>query len=626
MTAKELRDKYLQFFESKGHIIIPSASLIPEKDESVKQETLFITAGMQPLIPYLMGKKHPVGNKLVNIQKCIRTQDIDDVGDNRHLTFFEMMGNWSLGGYFKEDAIKWSWEFLTDKKWLGLDPKRIYVTVFRGEDGIPRDEEAIKIWKEVFESAGIEAGVAEEEIIKDNVRIIPLGKEDNFWIAGETGPCGGDTEIFYDMSYESEGKTEGNFSQLVNAFRLVEIWNNVFMEFDKTANGKYEKLSQQNVDTGMGLERTLFVLDEKGSVFETELFMPIFRKITEISGKKNIDESFRIIADHIKASVFLIADDVLPLNVGAGYVLRRLIRRAIRHGKILGLENNFTKQIAEKVVEIYQTVYPEVKKETILEELEKEENKFRKTLDAGLVRFNNFLKSQEGNFELKQVGDQVYKRTLYINEDIANIIFDLYQTYGFPLELVFEELEQKEINIDKKKLESEFIERLKKHQELSRTASAGMFKGGLADSGEETKKLHTVAHLMLEALRRVLGEQVFQKGSNITAERLRFDFSYPEKMTPEQIREVEDLVNEQIEKKLPVVCEEMTLEEAKAQKAMGVFESKYGEKVKVYSIGDFSKEICGGPHVSNTSELGRFKIQKEESSSAGVRRIKAILE
>lgn len=643
MTAKELRQKYLDFFKSKGHTIIPSASLIPENDPSV----LFTTAGMHPLIPYLMGEKHPAGKRLVSIQKCIRTVDIDDVGDNRHNTFFEMMGNWSLGDYFKKEAIEWSFEFLTDKKWLGLDPKRLYVTVFKGEQGIPRDEEAIRIWQETFSKAGIKAEAAKnDEIIKDDIRIIPLGVEDNFWIAGATGPCGGDTEMFYDTRPD-EGVVEGKFSDLVKSFRLMEIWNNVFMEFNKTAEGKYEKLSSPNVDTGMGIERTLTVLNGKENVFETELFQSIFDKIKNVIPspveESNLDPSapvgmtnekeknYRIIADHIKAATFMIADGALPSNVGRGYILRRLIRRAIRHGKILGIENNFTKNISESVLEIYGDFYKEliVNKDKIFDELEKEESKFRKTLEIGLKQFNkvtnDYLLTQKGDFLVFQSGEKmVLSSTLP-----GKIVFDLYTTYGFPIELTREIAKEKGLNIDEKGFEAE----LKKHQELSRTASAGMFKGGLADSGEKTTKLHTAAHLMLAALRQVLGTEVLQRGSNITAERLRFDFSHNTKMTPEQIAEVEKIVNEQIQKKLPVVCEEMTLEEAKKQGAMGIFESKYGEKVKVYTIGPsinlgsaFSREICGGPHVQNTGELGKFKIKKEESSSAGVRRIKAVLE
>ncbi len=608
MNAQELRTKYLEFFQSKGHTIIPSASLVPRETDG---STLFTTAGMHPLVPYLLGEDHPGGKRVVNVQKCVRTGDIDDVGDNRHCTFFEMMGNWSFGDYFKQEAIAWSFEFLTDPKWLGLDKNRLYVTVFKGEDGIPRDEDAIKFWQETFATANMEVEVAgEDEIISGNVRIIPLGIDDNFWIAGATGPCGGDTEMFYDMRPE-EGKLEGKFGELVDSFRIMEVWNNVFMEFNKTVEGKYEKLSKPNVDTGMGVERTLTVLKGEYTVFETELFKPIFEKIAEISGSGYQDSeetkrAFRIVADHIRASVFMIADGVIPLNTGAGYVLRRLIRRAVRYGKLLGIEKDFTISVAEIVIQNYGDFYPELRKNkaNIFDELGKEENKFRITLENGLKQFNKLSSAAISGKDA----------------------FDLYQTYGFPLELTVELAKEKGIVVDEKEFEHE----LKKHQELSRTASAGMFKGGLQDSGEDTAKLHTATHLLLAALRNILGEHVFQKGSNITPERLRLDFSHGEKMTPEEIAKVEELVNAEIQANLEIVRQEMTLEEAKKMGAMGVFEAKYGEKVSVYSIAKdgrtASMEICGGPHASYTGDLGHFRIQKEEASSSGIRRIKAILE
>ena len=600
MTARELREKYLVFFKSKGHTIIPSASLIPENDSSV----LFTTAGMHPLVPYLMGEKHPGGTRVANVQKCVRTADIEDVGDNRHLTFFEMFGNWSFGDYFKKEAIEWSFEFLTDSKWLGLDPQRLYVTVFKGESGIPRDEDAIKIWQEVFSKNKLTNGVAgPNETVSGDVRIIPLGTEDNFWIAGATGPCGGDTEMFYDTR-PGEGKLEGKFSDLVKSGRILEIWNDVFMEFNKNAEGKYEKLPKPNVDTGMGLERTLAVMNGKELVFDTELFQPILEKISELSGKKykENEKSFRIIADHIKTGVFMIADGAIPSNVDRGYVLRRLIRRAIRHGKLIGLENNFTKNISEVIVKMYKYFYQEVEKNKnkIFEELENEENKFRKTLAHGLVEFNKL--SKKG----------------ITGKDA----FDLYQSYGFPFEITNELARESGLNLNEEEFASEF----KKHQELSRTAAAGKFKGGLQSRDENTKKLHTATHLLQAALRKVLGSHVAQKGSNITPERLRFDFSHPEKVTLEQLKQVEDLVNEKIKENLKIKREEMTPEEAKAQGALGVFAAKYGDKVSVYSAGGFTKEICGGPHVKNIGELGHFKIIKEEASSAGVRRIKAVLE
>jgi len=606
MKYKELREKYLEFFKSKGHAIIPSASLIPaETDSSV----LFTTAGMHPLVPYLLGETHPGGKRVVNVQKCVRTVDINDVGDNRHLTFFEMMGNWSFGDYFKKEAIEWSFEFLTDKKWLGLDSKRIYVTVFKGGNGIPKDEDSIKFWQETFEKAEMKVAVAgEDEIIKGDIRIIPLGVEDNFWIAGATGPCGGDTEMFYDTRTQEEigkeGELEGKFSDLVKSGRLIEIWNNVFMEFNKKADGTVEKLKQQNVDTGMGVERTLAVLNGKENVFETELFQPIFDKIAELSQKKydaeDTRKAFRIIADHIKAAVFMIADDIEPSNTMRGYVLRRLIRRAVRYGKLLGVNNNFTVDVAKVIVNLHKDFYKELSNSKIFIELEKEEEKFGKTLENGLKEFN-------------KISDEKIS---------GKIAFDLYQTYGFPIEMTKELAAEKRLSVD----EEEFQNELQKHQELSRTAAVGAFKGGLADSGEQTTKLHTATHLLLAALREILGAETYQKGSNITVERLRFDFNYPQKMTTEQIQKVEDLVNEKIKEGINVEMLEMPKEEALKISKTSFDPAKYGDIVKVYKIGDFSIELCGGPHVKNTSELGHFKIAKEESSSAGLRRIKAIVE
>jgi alanyl-tRNA synthetase len=548
-----------------------------------------------------------------------------------------MFGNWSFGDYFKREAIEWSFEFLTKPEWLGLDPKRIYVTVFKGEEGIPRDEDAIQIWKETFFEVGIKAEVAgEKAIIKDDIRIIPLGKEDNFWIAASTGPGGGDTEMFYDTRPE-EGKLEGEFSDLVKSGRILEIWNDVFMEFNKTAEGKYEKLMKPNVDTGMGLERTLAVLNDKELVFDTELFQPIFLRLEKISGNnyeesEETKKSFRIISDHIKTGVFMIADGVIPSNVDRGYVLRRLIRRAIRHGKLLGMEKNFTKDVAEVIVEMYKDFYPElgINKVKIFGELEKEENKFRKTLADGLAKIEKYLKNPEGNLIFRKIENEMQQAPVYFHSDAVDLIFDLYQTDGFPLEMALEELKKKAISLgvsfDEDKLKERFNEKFKQHQELSRTASAGMFKGGLQSQDEQTTRLHTATHLLQAALRQVLGTHVYQKGSNITPERLRFDFSHPEKMTPEQIKRVEDLVNVKIKENLGIKREEMTPEEAKTVGALGVFEAKYGDRVSVYSAGSFSKEICGGPHVKSTGELGHFKIKKEEASSAGVRRIKAVLE
>jgi len=627
MTAKEIRQKYLEFFKSKGHAIIPSASVVPENDPTV----LFTTAGMHPLVPYLMGEKHPQGTRLADSQKCIRTGDIDDVGDNRHLTFFEMLGNWSLGDYFKKEAIKWSWEFLTDKKWLSLDPKRLYVTVFAGNENSGADNESIEIWKEQFKKVGIEAGVCGEgEKAQEDSRIFLLGAEDNWWgPAAETGPCGPCSEMFYDVRPDDgtlEGKTH---EEWVNDFRIMEIWNDVFMEFNKVAPGKFEKMTQQNVDTGMGLERTITVLAGKENVFDTDLFTPIIEKVEELSGKKYIDgeevkKSMRIIADHIKAGVFIIADGIEPSNTERGYVLRRLIRRAIRQGHLLGIQNNFTVEIAKVVQEMYGEIFPEVLNEKVLAELQKEEEKFRKTLEKGIREFEKMVPVTYDDKDISY--DEIDVAKNYSGKLSGKNIFDLYTSHGFPKELIFEEAERRNIIIPKKSW-GEFENLFKKHQDLSRTASAGMFKGGLADNKEETTQLHTAAHLMLAGLRKVLGDHVHQKGSNINGERLRFDFSHGEKMTDEQKKAVEEYVNEAISAKVPVEMKEMSLDEAKASGAEGAFENKYGDVVKVYKINGYSNEICGGPHIENTGDIkGKFRIKKEESSSAGVRRIKAVIE
>jgi len=557
MTTKELKEKYLKFFEGKGHKVIPGASLIPEIDPTV----LFTTAGMHPLTPYLLGEKHPAGDKLVNNQKCIRTSDIEKVGNETHLTFFEMLGNWGLGSYWKEEAIKWSWEFLTDKKWLGLDKDKISVSCFIGDPSsggaskaIPKDTESAKIWESV--------GVPKQ-------RIKFLGREENWWgPAGKTGPCGPCTEMFYNG---------------------VEIWNDVFMEYSKIANGKYEPLKQKNVDTGMGVERTVAVLSSKKSVYDIEPLKSIVEKVRELATKEDI-KSERIIADHIRAATFILSEEIQPSNLERGYVLRRLIRRAIRYGKKIGIDKPFTHKIAELITKIEN-------KDFIIEQLVQEEERFSKTLEKGLKEFER-----------------------------GTDPFILFTTYGFPIEMTEELAKEKGIEIDKKKFEKEF----EKHQKLSRTATAGKFKSGLADHSEQVTKLHTATHLLLAALRRVLGEHVVQKGSNITGERLRLDFSHSEKLSDEQFKKVEDLINEQIKKNLLISCCETSLDEAKKMGAIGVFETKYGDKVKVYTVGDskkpFSCEVCAGPHSKSTIELGYFKIKKEESSSAGIRRIKAVLE
>ena len=592
MTSKELRQLFLDFFKSKGHAIIPSASLIPENDPTV----LFTTAGMFPLVPYLMGEKHPEGVRLTDCQKCVRTDDIDEVGDSTHHTFFEMLGNWSLGNYFKKEAIEWSFEFLTDKKWLALDKNRIAVSVFVGDPDAPFDQEAYDIWKGL--------GISEKRIAK-------LPKKNNWWgPAGVTGPCGPDSEMFYwtgDPKKVPESFNDDHPS-------WVEIWNDVFMQFNKTTDGKYELLKAKNVDTGMGLERTLAAINGLDDNYKTDLFGGIVSKIEELSGKKygsspEATKAMRVIADHLKAATFIMGDDwgVPPSNKDQGYVVRKLIRRAVRYGKELGIQkDSWTKEIAKVVINDFKDIYPELKKnsEKVLVQIEEEENKFSETLEKGLKEFNKITGADMSGADA----------------------FNLYQTYGFPIEITRELAKEKGVAVDKKG----FQEELQKHQELSRTASAGMFKGGLADASDQTKKLHTAAHLMMAALRKVLGEHVHQKGSNITPERLRFDFSHPEKITKEQIQEVEKLVNEAIQADATMGFKEMTLEEAKKEGAEGVFESKYGEKVKVYTAEKnghiYSKEICGGPHVEHTGVLGKFRISKEEASSAGVRRIKAVLE
>ncbi|TSC53701.1 MAG: alanyl-tRNA synthetase [Parcubacteria group bacterium LiPW_39] len=630
MTASELRQKYLEFFKSRGHAIIPSAALIPENDPTV----LFTTAGMHPLTPYLLGEKHPAGKRIVDVQKCIRTSDIDDVGDNRHQTFFEMLGNWSLGDYFKKEAIQWSWEFLFNKKWLGLEPERLYVTVFMGDENSPIDQESIDKWREQFVKAGIAAEVCPyNQPINSNTnyRIFPLPAKDNWWgPAGQTGPCGPCSEMFYDVSSDL-GPLEKTFDDEMEAGRILEIWNDVFMEFNKTAEGKFEKLSQQNVDTGMGLERTISVVNRGKNAFDNELFFPLFEKIEELSNEKygqsgEATRVMRIVADHIKAAAFILAEGIEPSNVERGYVLRRLIRRAVRYGKQLGVDAIFIFKIAEVVIDIYKDVYPELRKnkDFIVEQLVKEEEKFNETLERGLKQFKIQKSKILSRAESRDKNQNDKSKIKIIPGGVA---FDLYQTYGFPIELVEELAKEDGMRVDRENFYKSFVA----HQELSRAGAEQKFKGGLADHSEQVIKYHTAAHLMLAALRQVLGEHVIQKGSNITTERLRFDFSHPQKMTPEEIKKVEDLVNEKIQADLSVKMEEVTLEEAKAQGATGVFGSRYGERVKFYTIADqsgevFSKEICGGPHVERTGVLDKFKIVKEESSSAGVRRIKAVSE
>ncbi len=584
MKAIELRNKYLNYFKSKGHTIIPSSPLVPENDPSV----LFTTAGMHPLVPYLLGETHPGGKRLTDYQKCLRTDDIEEVGDTGHLTYFEMMGNWSLGDYFKKESINMSYEFLT--KELGIPNEKISVTCFAGDEDCPRDEEAANIWKSV--------GIPEE-------RIYFFGKKENWWgPAGTHGPCGPDTEIFYDTGKE---KCCPDCNPSCSCGKYMEIWNNVFMQYNKTEDGRYVELKQKNVDTGLGLERTTFILQGKENVFEIEVFKPIIDKLNSLATNKD-ESSCRIIADHLRASIMLISDSVKPSNIEQGYILRRLIRRVIRHLRKLGIDTSELRNLAKLNIDTIKDMYPELveKQDEILDILETERNKFIKTLENGEREFEKIAN------KLKEQGLDTI--------DSASA-FKLYETYGFPIEITEELAKEQGFKIN-----SEEVQKLyKEHQEKSRLGAEQKFKGGLAERNEETICYHTATHLLHKALRIVLGDHVAQKGSNITTERLRFDFSHPQKVTPEELKRVEDIVNEQIQRDLKVVCEEMSLEEAKNSGAIGLFENKYGDKVKVYTIGDFSKEICGGPHVEHTAELGKFVIKKEEASSAGVRRIKAIL-
>ena len=606
LTADELRDKYLKFFESKGHTIIPGASVIPENDPTV----LFTTAGMHPLVPYLMGAmEHPAGTRLTDVQKCVRTGDIDEVGDAAHLTFFEMLGNWSLNDYFKKEAISWSYEFLTEH--LGFKPEQLNVTVFRGEgkegeDGyIPADEEAVEIWKSL--------GIPEE-------RIFRLPREDNWWgPAGTTGPCGPDTEMFIDTGKEKCGP---DCRPGCHCGTYIEIWNDVFMQYNKNEEGKFVPLGRHNVDTGMGVERTICMMSGAPTVYDTEIFAPIMAKIEELRGTGNGERGTglgdeetlrakRIIADHMRTATFILCDPkggVKPGNIGANYVLRRLIRRAVRYARMLGIGEGFTVKLAEVICDKYSHVYPELKAnlEQCRLDLEAEEKRFNATLDKGEAMY-------------KKVAEQL---KLHGQSQISGkTAFKLYDTFGFPLEMTVEMATKDGLTVDKEG----FDEANRKHQELSRTTSAGSFKAGLQDNSEVVTRMHTATHLLHAALHKVLGPTANQKGSNITAERLRFDFTWPEPMTAEQKAEVEKLVNEWIQQGIAVSKKMTTVEEAKAEGAMALFGAKYGDQVSLYTIGDVSKEICCGPHVENTKELGSFKIVKEQSSSAGVRRIKAVI-
>ncbi len=580
MQSSEIRQRFLKFFEDRGHKIIPSASLVPENDPSV----LFNTAGMQPLVPYLLGQAHPMGKRIADIQKCVRTGDLDDIGDNRHFSFFEMMGNWSLGDYFKDEAIKWSYEFLTGKvEGLGLDVKRLYVTVFEGDENAPYDEESKKIWMSL--------GIPEH-------RIYALPADDNWWSPGDNGPCGPCSEMFYDMLGTVGDLDKQGFIDAQKREDVIEIWNDVFMEYEKKDGKVIGKLKQKNVDTGAGLERITAVMQGKRTAYDTDIFREIFGKIEEFTTKDDV-KSKRIIADHIRASVFMISDGVKPANNGAGYVLRRLLRRATRFADVLGFKHGSLFWLAGTVIEKFKDIYPELSQnsENIKKEIEKEESKFRETLEKGMKEFEK-----------------------------GTDPFVLFTTYGFPFELTLELAKEKGISIDVE----DFNKKMAEHQKLSQTASAGMFKGGLANHNEQTIRLHTAHHLLLAGLQAIVSPTIKQRGSNITEDRLRMDFLCDHKLTDEEKQKVEDWVNDKIKQGLNVVRREMPLAEAEKLGAEMEFGAKYPEVVSLYFIEDkdgnpISKEFCGGPHVKNTSELGTFKIQKEEASSQGVRRIKAVL-
>jgi len=578
MKASELKRKFLAFFLKKGHKVLPNLPLVPENDPT----TLFISAGMQPLVPYLLGEPHPLGRKLCSLQRCLRTGDIEEVGDVFHLTFFEMLGNWSLGGYWKKESLSWSYEFLT--KVLALNPRRFHVTIFAGDKNAPKDEEAEKIW--------LSLGIPRQ-------RIYPLPKEDNWWEAGETGPGGPDSEIFYDIG---KSPCSSNCRPGDGCGRFFEMWNNVFMEYNRKSDGSYERLKQKNVDTGMGVERTLAVLQGKDDVFQTDVFAPIIKEMEKIASKNYQEENqgpMRIIADHLRAATFLIADGIMPSNVERGYVLRRLIRRAIRFGRELQVGDLFTAEIAKIVIEIMKKDYPEFKKKQtlIVQTLKDEEEKFKKTLERGLKEIEKY-ETLDGK-----------------------IAFYLYQTYGIPLEMIQEIAQERGQKVDKEVFEEEF----KRHRGLSRKGAQKKFAGGLADHSPTVTKLHTATHLLHQALREVLGEHVRQAGSNITPQRIRLDFTHTQPLTENQLRQVEKIVNDKISQNLPVKMEMMTLKEAKKRGALAFFGEKYGEKVKVYFIGDYSKEVCGGPHVCLTGEIGGVKIIKEQPVGAGKRRIYATL-
>lgn len=647
MTTNEVRAKFLKYMESKGHVIVPSSSLVPENDAT----TLFTGSGMQPMVPYLLGQTHPLGKRITDSQKCFRSQDIEDIGDNRHTTFFEMLGNWSFGDYFKDEEIAMIWEFLIEE--LKLNPKNFYVTCFKGNDslGIPRDDYSANLWKELFKNEEIEALIGhdpETEGVKEGEHIFFYGEKKNWWSRSgvpnnmpEGEPGGPDSEMFYDFDndlaknlHANSKYKEGPCHPNCDCGRFLEIGNNVFMQYKKVTGG-FEELPQMNVDHGSGLERYVCAINNDEDIFNVDVFDEAKAHIEKVSGKKygeseNVTYAYRVILDHMRAATFLIGDGVLPGNKDQMYFVRRLIRRAVRFAHNLGVSVNFTKEVATGFIDVYKNEYKnlEEKKEIILSELEKEEKKFRVTLENGLKMFERIIKINPVRSETNR---EVYPAKDYILNISGKNAFDLLQSYGFPIELTEELAKEKGLTVDIK----EFDRLKEEHSQSSRTASAGKFKGGLGGDGEIETKYHTATHLLHQALKIVLGDTVQQKGSNITPERLRFDFAYGEKMTDEQKKQVEDLINQKIKEALPVIREDISYEEAVSRGATGLFTDKYGDKVSVYIVGHgknksdegvFSIEMCGGPHVNNTSELGTFKIAKEESVSTGVRRIKAVLE
>lgn len=587
MNARQLRESYFRFFEERGHQRIPSAPLIPENDPTV----LFTPAGMQPLVPYLLGEAHPLGKRLVNVQRCIRTNDIEEVGDNSHLTFFEMLGNWSLGDYFKQESLTWSYEFLTGE--LGIDPEKLAVTVFAGDQSAPRDQESADIWTSL--------GIPEE-------RVFFLPKVDNWWgPVGLNGPCGPDSEIFFDTGKPDHPGCRPGCS----CGKWFEIWNNVFMQYNQLEPGKYEKLPQFNVDTGMGVDRTVAVLNGFDDIFFIETIWPLVQQLQEMSGRSYADNPlpFRVISDHIRAAAMAIADGGRPSNVESGYIIRRLIRRAVVYARQLGIEGKFFGDLSVTVMDIFEEIYPEIgrQREIVAAEMDREETRFQATLERGLKKYYKVVENAKQEHRQQISGDEA---------------FDLFQTYGFPLAITVELANEQGLQVD----ENRFNDLFHEHQEISRRGMDKKFRGGLADDSLQTSRYHTSTHLLHKALRQVLGDSVQQKGSNITPERLRFDFSYGQKLTPQQVQEVEKIVNRQIEKDLPVTFEVLSLNEALKQGALAFFGEKYGKQVKVYAIGEFSKEVCGGPHVDRTGKLGHFRITKQEAVGQGVRRIRALLE